>query len=800
MQGLDYHPKQVRETRETLSSVARSPFVRQISNLSLPQIEELVDRVAVTIPAGNVPALILGGLARLPERHLSPATARTDIHRLLEKTVDTTVYGTVFAGPAAVIWGYQMLLKLAGKDPDSAFPDGTWQFYAGYALREDTARHTTETHGFDTVLRHHQLTLTPADRITAWILAAIQVLHQYDALLKNEWRERVYTDALAQLMQNTPQATSYALLYRDWEQQRPYGRGADADSSSTYPAYRRRKFNAFLERALRDVPPAIRHRWVEQVRQARAQDFPAYRRQMSLLAYLEAGAYTETVVPIPLVDAHVGIIYGGHYYLIPACSPESETPAAPELVRTQVAAILADPAETAPTTLVPLARMRRATLATLRTRVPAPTRAAWDRLRLAPILFNVDGPAAGETLNELRQAERGLGDQAMTIIDQGDSILFDQSHIFFDGTWGAALAEIVTREALSWARYLHHAPTLGYPSNRPASLTFSFSAEVDEAPSVMREVGAETDLVNLEAILALRRLFKVRNDLIHLTVNDILVLYRALHTLYYRPEPDLVETLSAIAATEAVPAAALALDALKAEGNLSPTVLIPVDASQYDPRARVHPLSFTVPLTEMELPDLHRRTLAALAAYRAGSENRGARYAEFDRLQRRYLAILAGFGALSSRAKAAAARGESISTGSISLLAHLPPAVQRRLDRIPGHVDLLNDILKGREVFSNIGAVARTSSLTRFMTAKDDNDQKTFAWGILTDADNVMRITLRDFRPHVSPLVAAGHSEIARRLAQDYLDDYAHGLNRYVRELRQVTLASRETRSLPERG
>jgi len=71
-------------------------------------------------------------------------------------------------------------------------------------------------------------------------------------------------------------------------------------------------------------------------------------------------------------------------------------------------------------------------------------------------------------------------------------------------------------------------------------------------------------------------------------------------------------------------------------------------------------------------------------------------------------------------------------------------------------------------VLSNLGAVEKSSSLTRFMTAKDDNVQKQLAWGVMTDANGVMKITLRDFRPHVSVLYDIGHQDLANLLAQDY--------------------------------
>jgi hypothetical protein len=139
--------------------------------------------------------------------------------------------------------------------------------------------------------------------------------------------------------------------------------------------------------------------------------------------------------------------------------------------------------------------------------------------------------------------------------------------------------------------------------------------------------------------------------------------------------------------------------------------------------------------------------------------------------------------------------GQSTGVGAIKLLAHMPAPLQRLLDQVPGHFDVLNDVIKGREVFSNVGAVAPTSTLTRFITAKDDNEKKTLAWGVITDAAGNMRLSLRDFRPHVGLLVKAGCKDVAVRVAQDYVDGYARGLNRFVADLQRIALASRETRA-----
>ncbi len=185
--------------------------------------------------------------------------------------------------------------------------------------------------------------------------------------------------------------------------------------------------------------------------------------------------------------------------------------------------------------------------------------------------------------------------------------------------------------------------------------------------------------------------------------------------------------------------------------------------------------------------------LNALDAYERATYSRSSFYAAFDELQRTYLATLAGFGTVLSKAKEIALAGESVSVGTIKMLAHIPTPLQRLLDQIPGRLDMLNNIIKGREVFSNVGAVAPTSTLTRFITAKDDNDKKTLAWGAITDAQGTLRLSLRDFRPHVAALQAsearsrrAGGRRLSGRLCP--------GLEEYVRDLHRITRFSRETR------
>lgn len=785
-------------TRSELERITQTRRFRELSRLSLPQIEATVDLVARVVPAGSIPRVILNGLAAMPGRKLTAHTARRDMHLLIAGLEDLAVFSTAFAAPAAAIWGYQNLLKLAGKDPESAFPQGTWQFYVNYALREDTARHTCETHGFDTLLNEHDISLSPLKRMAAWLLAAIHCLHQYDDLLRNEWREQVYLRELAAIMAAEPEADKYRRLFRQWSRRRPFSRGQDARPHHTFPDYRRMRFNDFLEGAMADLSRSQRRDWVEQVRQAREHELPAYQRQMSLLNGLVPGRYGEERAAISLEWAQIGLIYQGCYYLIPASRPDGGGPARPETVLAQIRALLDHPAP-ASTSLQDMTRIQREYLTKLLPQFDPTLGEELDLLNLAPVLFNFDQTPAEQPLAELRQVERGIGSHAMTIIDTGRTFVFDQSHIFFDGAWGAALAEILTNEALSWAVYLHRLPPEAARQKRPAVLSFTRSAANEEqiatAPRVMPEVSAETDAVRLPDVLRLRKLFKLRNDLIHLTVNDILILFRAIHAATYVAGPELIQEIARLASRpETRAAATMANQAVSNAENLNPAILIPVDAGQKDPRERVHPISFIVPLEELDLLHLHREAIDALNAYQHQEGNREEAYQAFDQIQRRYLSALAGCGAVFRQAKEVAAAGESTSVGSIKMLAHLPPALQRLLDNIPGRFDVLNDVIKGREVFSNIGVVAPGSSLTRFLTAKDDNEQKALAWGVITDSDQVMRITLRDFRPHVSLLIEAGQRDLARWITTDYLDSFARHLNGYVHDLHRITMSSRETR------
>lgn len=788
-------------TGNSLKTVAFSQNIRHLSTLSLPEVENIVNRIAEIIPAGNVPGVILSSLTRLTGRRPPVQNIRRDLNLIfkgVEQTLDRLVYATFFAGPAAVMLGYQKLLELAGMDPLAAFPDGLWQFYVEYALRDDTARHANETTGFDGVLKAHGIRMELVDRVTAWIMAAVHILHQYDDILANEWRERVYTDLYVHLTADTPDARQARRLYTDWEKIRPYGRTDETRPQENYPAFRQRKFNDYLQSATQTFPEAIKQMWRQQVSAAANESLPAYQRQMSILATLKPGSYEEERTPIIWQKATIGLILGGQYYFIPATTPGSDKPTDPGIVRTQIAAILAQPPAKAPAELTRLARLKRSGYFQIREQLDPSLIQELGNLRQTPILLNFDKQPARQPLAQIRQAERGIGGHALTLFDTGESIVFDQSHIFFDGTWGAALAEMMTNEALSWAVYLCKLPPAQPARSRPHSPAFHLTAadktRLQTMPHVAPEASAENNSINLPAMLSLRKLFKRRNDLLNLTVNDVLLLYRAIHAITYEPAPELVAECHRLGQQTATAAAAqAALAALSPSTRTNPAILIPVDGSRHNPGDRVHPLSFEVPLNDLDLIGLHQRTMEALDGYNKARHDRATSYEQFDAIQRHYLATLAAFGEVMSRIKRAAQIGDTHSVGTLKLAVHMPKPLLQLLDNMSGQFEILNDLIKGREVFSNIGAVVRSSSLTRFITAKDDNEHKTLAWGILTTANGTTMMTLRDFRPHVAQLAAANQIPLAHRIAQDYLDVYVRGLNQYLFDLHRLTMASRET-------
>ncbi len=861
---------EVQQTLQALDSAAGDTSLASASGLGIPQLRELKREIAEIFPASNLPAFLLQGLLNLKGRDLGSERVAADLRVLFRETRSIGLYGTFLAAPALIIHGYQRLLTLAGKDVGSAFPDGTWQFYTEFGLREDAARHSVETRGFQTA----HASITTADAATCWVYAALHTLFAYDDLLENEWHERVYLRSveLALIEQATAgrlprkaeeRARSLATriielraayglerLGQAWTARRPFA-GPTADPLDGYPTTRRRAFDTFLRGHLLSVPPELRARAEAIYRERRAHDLPIFQAQMTLLQTLYPDSFREQREPLAPERIGVGLICGGVYHLIDLWERDADgqlliTPRDGDATRPGQRLLLSRDAEEGlidsygqPVIIdrrgavrvagMRIGRLRRAPLAqvhgqvraALRAHAPLPpqparaettdlllagvprarqeefrtllgaqTRGEIAALRAAPILLNWDEHSAAVPLGMLRRTQRGCGDHAMTIIRTDSSTVFDMSHIFFDGAWGSAIAEIVTGFAGGTARQLAALSRRGHTSGAlvaPPSLqlnptpTFLKAARL-AARSAYAEVNAETSAVTLTAISALRRRLADRE--IDLTVNDLLVLARYAHAAAYAPGPAALAALDDLATRDKTGRRLRDQIAqwFTNQRNVVPALLIPMDASAVDPRERLHPATLRNPCPEL-LPRLaYCDALARNLTKRADAQDRKA----FEATRFELVADLVTFGATLRALREITTRGEGFPTAALKLMAHLPQPMQSLLDLIPQKIDVLNEIVKGVEVFSNIGQVARSSSLNRFASSRDDGDAKILIWGIMTDADGRLAITLRDFRPHVAPLQANGYHAVAELLAADFLTAYAEAANRLVRQIQRV--------------
>jgi hypothetical protein len=824
-----------RATLAALETVDAETLSR-LSRLTLPEIREIQEEVARILPAGNLPALILSGLVQLKGRRVDAARAREDITAMLRgmNLLPQGLYSLFVAGPATALYAYQKLLQLAGREPAEAFPQGTWQFYLQFGLREDEARHANETLGF-----HRALPPGARDehQAAAWLLAAVRLLYAYEDLLATDWRERVMLHVLRERAEEA--GTPLPRLVRDWNAIRPYHRPAP---DVPYLRYRIESFEAFLAERTQSLSPKLR----AEVRQAYArrqgEELEPYLEQMTLLAALRPKRHREEKEPLPLWQAAVAFIWGDRCYLLPACRRDPQgrpyhrpsggepralgvgddgqlydgagrqiladrrgrtldeegqfvgtlCPPEPGEILAWVRAIVGSGGGGRSDELADrlLAAAPRREQEELRALLPEETQRALAELRKAPVVVNWDRRPHDRPLGEVRRARRGVGDHALTVLRTPRSIVFDQSHIFFDGMWGMAVAEILTGEATHACRALlegsPQASAPPVPRPLPLALPPQLATRVEERTRRV-EVNVESDEVNPRAIARLRAALKQRG--VRLTVNDLLLLYRALHAATYdlrgRLEPQFEAFRQGWDPATYAQVRREIETTLRRCRETNPALLIPMDASNVSPRERLFPTTFRNPLPEI-LP-LFEASEERLLAYRQSP--RGEGWPTFDTSRRELLAYLKAFGEVLAALKEVTMRGQSFNTATLQLLGHLPPSLQHLLDVIPQRIGMLNEVLKGNEVFSNVGRVAKGSTLHRFMSARDDGRAKELVWGVMTDDAGVMHVNLRDFRPFVPELWELGEEELAVALAQDYLNRYARGLNSFANRLHQIVTA-----------
>jgi hypothetical protein len=150
-----------------------------------------------------------------------------------------------------------------------------------------------------------------------------------------------------------------------------------------------------------DLPANLRAAWAGRM-QTTEQELAAYQRQMSILTYLEPGEYSETHIPYNFDQVKIGLILRGNYYLLPVYTPGTAQPLDAEIVRAQMAALLASPGAL-PASLALLAQVKRAILPSLRHKFNPALVQGLESLRYAPILLTCRSPncarpsAASET-------------------------------------------------------------------------------------------------------------------------------------------------------------------------------------------------------------------------------------------------------------------------------------------------------------------------------------------------------------------------------------------------------------------
>lgn len=760
----------------------------ELTQIQLEEMQELASEIGRVLPAGNVVQMVFSQLRSANSRRMNHKDSKR-IMSLLQQGISTMLdkasYLAFYTTPALLISGYQMLLQAAGKDPEASFPEGVWQFYLEFGLREDTARHATETHGF-----HNQLSLlyeppSLSDQLAACLLSCIDLLYMYPQLLTEEWHERRLLHRLGE------QLDDERMVHR-WLARRPYGVPKEWDWE--YIAYRREEFNAFVrERLLTqyrgdDVEETISF-WAHE--ETLADDLrSAYQDQMSLLAYLEPTTYNDERVPLELADSFIGVVWHDRYYLVPIAHHGRRLPAG--IIRTLAHAMMTDGDDPpVPNMDDLLVRMPRGIQEHVRSQLPKEMRQQLELLRRAPIIVNWDEVSSELPLAYIRQGRRGIGDHPLTVFRTEKSLVFDQSHIFFDATWGMAVAEIATNLASRHLRAMPPDTIVPSPNIRPRALDLELPSKhvqkIEHFVSPTEEVAAEITSLVVMDMNRLRELLVQRNPDLQLTINDLLVLYRSFYNQVYQPSEDVWLELQRFSEHGSQEKAVAEKVWQKITGlqNEVPAVLIPIDASAMDPRARLFPITFWPRPPWTEITDVHQRVWGMYQEMSGKVTKKQWERFQDDRTY--YWQLLRMFGVLMQRYKEIALEGKSFSTMTLKILAGVPRSLQEMLRNIPDRIDVLNDLLKGTEVFSNVGRVADTSSLVRFITAKDDNQKKELCWGIMTRADNVMVVSLRDFRGEVVELKHMGAEDLAHKVTYDFLQGYIHGLEQFVLELDEIS-------------
>src|SRR5690606_37227866 len=171
---------------------------------------------------------------------------------------------------------------------------------------------------------------------------------------------------------------------------------------------------------------------------------------------------------------------------------------------------------------------------------------------------------------------------ALTLFRTDNSIVFDFSHIFFDGPWAMAVAEMMTNEA---SRHLHlrEKMTNTLPATPPQlSLALKASPTLVKAA---RKYSRNSSQISAEEKLPITPIHEVRRILmsstrprIHITVNDILVLYRSFFNQIYQPSPAVIRSLERLQKQRDYKSLAQGvLQEFQERQSANPALLIPIE-------------------------------------------------------------------------------------------------------------------------------------------------------------------------------------------------------------------------------
>ncbi|PWK13936.1 hypothetical protein [Tumebacillus permanentifrigoris] len=442
--------------------------------------------------------------------------------------------------------------------------------------------------------------------------------------------------------------------------------------------------------------------------------------QLSMLRWLEPGRFFDRRVAIPLQEVNLAVFHSGWYYLIPVSASTTL-----QELDAYATSILAGPTEAGGGTVeAVLGQTPRRLQKSLREQLPAQTLEGLKALRSAPILLNWSLQASKQRLRDIRNGRRGGNDHPLVLFRTESSIVFDISHVMFDGVWAKRIVDVLTEVATQVER------TAPVPATTPLKSLRLESGSNFPVPTRSSEVTAEATGIRLQAMQELRKRLAAQG--IKVTVNDFLIWARFVHAREYKPSARALAVLEQAGEKWA----AQICKSWEQERRKPPSLMILVDVFKRDPRLRLYP---------MTIQSDGREELAALSA----------------RLQQKI---------------ASARNGKSFATHAGQLLVWTPPFLRPLSVWASEQLRPFQSRIQADEVFSNLGSVGEHSSISRFTSARGRVQSQTRVWGMVTTREGVLYVTLRDFQPHVQHL----SPKLAQTLTQDYLDAYTATVNRLI--------------------